>query len=217
MVLVSVLRTAISWAVRQKIIETNPLKEYRLPKSVAKKIYPPTLEELRSMLKFSPRHITRVILIGLYTGARVGPSELFKLEWTHIDFDRKMIYLPCAEKNSQIDIRLVPINQLLFDYLKKWREEDKEHEIPYLIHYEMKPIKTIAKAWKNTLALAGIKRTIRPYDLRHAYATYAIAGGADIKTVAEIMGHSDASMILKTYQHVQIEQKRQAVDIIPSI
>jgi len=67
------------------------------------------------------------------------------------------------------------------------------------------------------LALTGIGRRIRPYDLRHAYATYAIAGGADIKSVAEVMGHADASMILKVYQHVQFCQKQKAVEVVPDL
>lgn len=60
-------------------------------------------------------------------------------------------------------------------------------------------------------------RAIRPYDLRHAYATHSIERGADIKTVAEIMGHSDPSMILKTYQHVSMGQKRSAITLMPAL
>ena len=68
---------------------------------------------------------------------------------------------------------------------------------------------------KEFMRRAGIKRRIRPYDLRHAFATYALAHGADIGAVSRIMGHTDASMILRVYQHVQETQKRQAVEAAP--
>ena len=44
-----------------------------------------------------------------------------------------------------------------------------------------------------------------------------LAGSADIGSVASLMGHLDASMILNTYQHVQDTQKRAAVEAAPDI
>ena len=70
---------------------------------------------------------------------------------------------------------------------------------------------------EGPLRRAGITRRIRPYDLRHAFATEALAGGADIGTVATIMGHADKTMILSTYQHVREEQKRQVVAALPRL
>ena len=58
-------------------------------------------------------------------------------------------------------------------------------------------------------------RAIRPYDLRHAYATYSIRSGADIKTSAEIMGHENARMLLETYEHVDWAQKVRAIENMP--
>ena len=70
-------------------------------------------------------------------------------------------------------------------------------------------------AWKGALKRAGITRRIRLYDLRHAFATEAIAGGADIGTVANLMGHSSATMILKHYQYVTDKQKLTAIEALP--
>lgn len=60
-----------------------------------------------------------------------------------------------------------------------------------------------------------ITSPIRPYDLRHAYATYSIRSGADIKTSAEIMGHENARMILEVYEHVDWAQKVRAIEGMP--
>ncbi|MCL2122936.1 MAG: tyrosine-type recombinase/integrase [Desulfovibrionaceae bacterium] len=80
-----------------------------------------------------------------------------------------------------------------------------------------KPVGNIKSAWKATLKRAGISRRIRPYDLRHAFATQLIAGGADIGTVAELMGHSSPAMLFKTYQHVLTQQKKRAVEALPPL
>lgn len=81
---------------------------------------------------------------------------------------------------------------------------------------EGKKVDSIKKTWAGALHRAGIKRRIRPYDLRHAFATETIATGVDIKTVAQIMG-GDPRMLLEHYQHVADRQKRAAVEALPEI
>lgn len=51
-----------------------------------------------------------------------------------------------------------------------------------------------------------------PYDLRHAFASLALVHGADIKCVAETMGHKNITMLLSVYQHTLFEQRRRAVN-----
>lgn len=57
---------------------------------------------------------------------------------------------------------------------------------------EGKPVKCIHGAWHRTLLRAGIQRRIRPYDLRHAFVTEAIAAGVDIGTVGKLVGHAQS-------------------------
>lgn len=70
---------------------------------------------------------------------------------------------------------------------------------------------------KETLKNAGINRRIRPHDLRHAFSTEMIANGADIGTVAKLLGHSTQAMLLKHYQYVLDKQKKAAVKMLPSL
>ena len=92
---------------------------------------------------------------------------------------------------------------------------DRAQGAEYVIHFMGKPIKSIQRGWKAALRRAGIARNIRPYDLRHAFATEAIAAGADIGTVAKLMGHTSLTMILKHYQHVLNSQKVATMEAIP--
>ena len=100
--------------------------------------------------------------------------------------------------------------------MSEWAIEDAAIGADYIIHFRGKPVGSIKRAWGAALKNAGITRRMRPYDLRHAFATEAIAAGIDVGTVAQLMGH-DPKMLLDHYQHVADKQKRAAVEALPSI
>ncbi len=214
---VSILRAALNWGVRNGILPENPLHDLRLPHARARRIAPPTPQEAQAILWAAAPHIQRVVILGLYAGPRIGPSELFRLEWRDVDLSYAMIRMPTAQKNRLEEGRDIPIRAAIIPLLRAWHERDMAVGIQYVISWGGRPVRSICRAWHTALTHAGISRRLRPYDLRHAFATYALAGSADIGSVARLMGHTDASMILKTYQHVQDTQKRAAVEAAPDI
>lgn len=209
---VSILRTALNWGVSNGLLKTNPLRDLRMPKPKAQRLAPPTPGEAAAILAVAAPHIQRVILLGLYAGPRIGPSELFRLTWHDIDFTRAVLRMPNAKKGSHDEYREIPIRAQLLPMMKAWYSRDRKRGIEYVISYGGKRINSVGQGWRKALKRAGVLRRIRPYDLRHAFATYSLVGNADIGAVAQIMGHSDPSMILKTYQHVQDAQKRAAIE-----
>ena len=66
---------------------------------------------------------------------------------------------------------------------------------------------------KKLLAEAGLPN-IRFHDLRHTFATHALAGGVDAKTLSGILGHTKASFTLDTYAHVTGDMQRHAAKIV---
>ncbi|WP_165176884.1 site-specific integrase [Desulfovibrio sp. ZJ369] len=214
---VSILRAALNWAVRNGLLPANPLHDLRLPRARAQRIAPPTAKEARAILEVAAPHVQRVVILGLCAGPRIGPSELFRLEWRDVDLGTAMLRMPSARKNHLEDGRDIPIRSDLLRILQAWQRHDAALGIRHVISWGGRPVRSICRAWHTALERANIKRRIRPYDLRHAFATYALAGSADIGSVASLMGHVDASMILNTYQHVQDNQKRAAVEAAPDI
>ena len=68
-------------------------------------------------------------------------------------------------------------------------------------------ISTFYKTFKRIVASIG-RPDARPHDLRHTAATVAIAAGADIKSVQDLLGHATASFTLNVYAHTSDQMKK---------
>lgn len=212
----SVLRTVLRWCVEKDLMP--PVIFPTLPQAHYEKCVPPTPEELAAIMAVAAPHIVRVVVLGAQCGVRVGPSEMFKLTWDDVDFSRRILRIHGARKNPNAPWREVPIRESLLPLFQTWREEDAAKGVNYLVSYEgRRLLRQIHGAWEYALRRAGITRRIRPYDLRHAFATELIAAGVDIGTVAKLMGHSTPTMLLTHYQYVMDAQKRSAVEALPDL
>ncbi len=211
----SVFRTVLRWCAEHGLCE--PIRFPKLPPALYEKFIPPTPEELAAILRAAGPHIVRVVILGAQCGVRVGPSELLRLTWDDVDLLQRVLRVHGAKKNPVAPWREVPIRTGLMPLFESWQAEDKRLGVQYLVHYNGRKVASIKTAWRRTLQRAGISRRIRPYDLRHAFATELIAGGVDIGTVAKLMGHNSPAMILSHYQYVLDSQKRAAVEALPEI
>ncbi|MDO4404989.1 MAG: tyrosine-type recombinase/integrase [Atopobiaceae bacterium] len=76
----------------------------------------------------------------------------------------------------------------------------------------------ICKEWKTLSGAFGLSgtqgRAITFHDLRHSFATRAIAAGADVKAVAAVLGHTNAAITLNVYADADPESKRRASDLV---
>lgn len=74
------------------------------------------------------------------------------------------------------------------------------------------------KALASSMGLVGTQgRTPTFHDLRHTFATYAIANGVDVKTVSSILGHANAAMTLNIYASADPNSKRAAAETIEKV
>ena len=176
-----ILRAAYNWAVREGMLRASPLAGLRLPYARSQRLLPPTPAELRQILAVAPKHIQRLVWLGYCTGARPGPSELFRLAWSDVSESAGAALMPCAAKRpGGHDYRKIPLRSDLIDKLRAWRVEDEGCE--WVINYHGKQVKNLGAAWRAALRRAGITRRITVYGLRHAFATESIRAGGDIRS-----------------------------------
>lgn len=208
------LRTVIRWAHECGMIKVLPFM--KLGSAQYARTIPPTPEETARIIAVSPPHLVRVVILGAALGLRVGGSELLALTWDKIDLAEGVVRIDTSRKNPTSPWREVPIRQDLLPVFREWKTADTQAGLAHLVTYKGNPVGSIKKSWATALKNAGIPRRIRPYDLRHTFATQLLSAGTDVGTVAELMGHSSPQMIFKHYQHVLTEQKRRAIESLPA-
>ncbi|MFW6149498.1 MAG: site-specific tyrosine recombinase XerD [Atribacterota bacterium] len=137
------------------------------------------------------------------TGMRV--TELINLKKNDINLEHHL--LKCTGKGSKE--RWIPFNaradQLLQDYINFFRPKlvkNKEIDLLFLnSHGQPLSRHGIFYLVKKYAVMSGIKKKVTPHTLRHTLATHLIENGADLRTVQEMLGHSDISTT-QIYTHV---------------
>lgn len=155
----------------------------------------------------SGRRLREILLSLRLTGAR--PSELCELRWSDLDLDRGVIVLPrhktsrTQKKPKPRTIQLVPAIVRLLALIRR-RNEGAGHV--FVTHLGTPWSRNgIAQKLKRLPAKAGLPADAVLYGLRHHFATRAIVNGVDVKTLAELMGHT-TTRVTETYVHLVGQQ-----------
>lgn len=127
------------------------------------------------------------------TGIRV--TELINLNLGDINLD--LGYVKCCGAKE----RIVPIGRIaikaLEDYILNYRDlflKNKDETSLFVnFHGDRMTRQGFWKIIKHYASVAGIDKDITPYTLRHSFATHLIENGADLKSVQQMLGHTDIS------------------------
>ena len=211
------IQAVLNFAVKRKLVPVNPLAHYERPSRDDEIIQPPSVEEVKKIIAASAPHLVRAVMISYYTGLRPGVAELFRLTWNDVNLIKKTILITSAKKGG-LTSRDIPItNDAFLEQLAQWRDSDQG--AGYIIQYKGRPVKSIKTAWAAAKRRAGIPkdRRLRPYDCRHAFATELLAAGGDLKSVSQMLGHSDVTTTLRKYQHVNMGLLKKTVSNMPDL
>jgi len=212
------IRAVLNWSVKRGYLTRNPAAGFEMPTKDDEIIKPPTQEEVNAILAKSPAHLTRALALSYYTGLRPG-IELYSLAWTSLDCQSRSLLIISAKKNGRPS-RLVPIHPNFYRILLRWYHDDIDDGYPdetTIVHFRDRPVRSIKKAFASAKENAGITRRLRPYDLRHAFASTILEAGGDLKSTSELLGHTRPDTTVRVYQHTNLAMHRSAVNRLPAL
>lgn len=215
---ISCLKSFYKFLIIEKIVKNNPTDGLYMPK--VRKSLPNVLavEEVTLLLNiklnddFSYRN--KAMLELMYaTGLRV--SELVELKLSDIDFNDDIIRI--MGKGSKE--RIIPIGDFAKDYLLEYINKHrgnmlKKMNTDYVFlnnHGKKMTRQGFFKIIKKIAKDAGINTDISPHTLRHSFASHLLKYGADLRTIQELLGHSDISTT-QVYTHIANEELRKNYD-----
>ncbi len=207
----SSLRGFFAYLLEQGSISKNPAKLLDSPKLPTLLPEFLTREEIQRLLERPPLHDRlgqrdRCILELLYAcGLRV--SELCQLQLLDIDQQRRILRI--FGKGSKE--RLVPMHEdamkFMHGYISQWRKLFSPKEDFVFVNRSGRGLtrQYIWKMVKKYALEADIRQNISPHTFRHSFATHLLEGGADLRTVQILLGHSDISAT-EIYTHIQTKR-----------
>jgi integrase len=205
-----------NYAVRERIVESNPVAGIRPVRMDEKLPTPFTVADATAILRTAAEWTPRLVpTLALQFFAGLRPGEALGLDWSAVDFKGKTIRV-MPETSKVRRSRIVPMNQTLIDWLTPYRKArgpvgiQTQNQFDYAVY--RKPIGPATE--QKGVPIAERKPDTRPKGLlaaagvdwiqdgpRKTFATMHFAMGGDAGKTAAILGHSgDAGILYKHYR-----------------
>ncbi|EPX82840.1 Site-specific recombinase XerD [Rubellimicrobium thermophilum DSM 16684] len=141
----------------------------------------------------------------ILTGCRL--NEIMTLKWAYVDLDVPALRLP----DSKTGAKVVHVGQPVVDLLRDAQRIDGN---PWVITGTLpgKPLSDLQPFWQRVRARAGVK-DVRIHDLRHTFASTAVASGQGLPMIGKLLGHTQVQTTGR-YAHLAVEPVRMAADAV---
>lgn len=227
--ILSVLKFILIYAAKEgyPTLSTSLIRAPRRKKREMQTFPSEKLNQLEDILLKSDDNISLGILLTLHTGLRNG--EMCGLRWEDVCFNSKTVRIrrtveriadldPLTPRKTKVIVsepktdssrREIPLPHVLCRYLKARRSDPET----YILTGTDKPCEphTLYVRYERFLRRHGFEGYTF-HALRHTFATRGIEAGVDVKSLSEILGHSDVTTTLRCYVHSSIEQKRRQME-----
>ena len=227
--IVNVLKPILKYCEKEYKCSINENK-IKLPKLQSKMLKVLNKKEKRKLTNYciEENSLKSIgILLCLNTGLRIG--EICSLRWENIDLEAKIINVKKTlqrvyirkDKRTKIiigppktstSIRSIPISNKLYNILQPLKKKYKSDNFFLTGSSDkfMEP-RTYQNIYKKILKKSKVKN-YKFHILRHTFATDCVQVGMDIKSLSEILGHSDVNMTLNIYVHSSYKMKKKFLE-----
>lgn len=218
----SMARGFFSWAVRTNRISSDP--SLRLASPRAARRLPQVLDQRqagelmdvalqRAADQPGPTAARDVAILEVLYGAGLRVAELCALDMSSVDRGRHLLRIEAGKGNKD---RMVPIGLPALQALDTWMvrrvewAKDASGRALFLgVRGKRIDPRVVRRVVHHHLQLVGDAPDSGPHGLRHAMATHLLEGGADLRSVQEILGHSSVGTT-QIYTHVSNDRLQQA-------
>lgn len=221
-----VLHQAMDVAVRECLISKNPTNNTTLPKKEKEEMQVLNEEELERFTKeFEKDEDWRdFFYTEITTGLRQG--EICGLKWSDYNeysgtltinrsikvYKGEVIEGETKTGNGKRTFYLPPSTMNVLNE-RRWNAQSE-----WIFWNPIKPEIPVSPQSAYSIMKKILKKadlpSIRFHDLRHTFATHALASGVDAKTLSVILGHANASFTLDTYAHITTDMQKRASEIV---
>ncbi len=218
----SAIRSFFHFLERKGLLQSNPAADISSPKQGK---YIPThlpVDEMFRLLegpdRAKPLGLRDLAILEVLYSCGIRVSELSGLNLSSIDFHQRLVKV-LGKGNKE---RIVPIGRkalrAIESYveatrpLRKKAQRDLQDE-PLFINFRGGRLtnRSIGRIVKKYASQCGLMTEITPHSLRHTFATHLLDGGADLRSVQELLGHASLSTTQK-YTHVSLEKLMEVYD-----
>ena len=210
----SAVRSLFRFACREGVVSANPAETIRTPKQgrrLPRHLRPGEIETLLEAVDGSdPLALRdRAMLELLYAaGLRVG--ELVSLDWGDIDLSGRVLRVLGKGGKERMVPFGAPAAAALEEWLAAWGSKSTESwdvDRPVFLNHRGGRLtaRSVRRILDRYVAEARIAPGVHPHTLRHTFATHLLEGGADLRAIQELLGHSSLATTQR-YTHLEIER-----------
>ena len=163
------------------------------------------IDQIMSVFGDEPKDVLDHAILETIYGLGLRVSECCSLKIAQINLEDG--FAKILGKGSKE--RLVPIPKGTAEVMKRYFNSVrpmwmKKNTNSFFINRKGRPVtpRYVENMLKSVVEGTGIKKSITPHKLRHSYATHLLEGGTDLRTIQELLGHSDISTT-EIYTHVE--------------
>ena len=214
------LRSLFRYCCREQLAATNPAKALRTPRAGRRLPHFLATEQVAQLLEAPPANQPmglrdRAILETLYTaGLRVAELAALNVE----SWDRDADILRVIGKGRKE--RVAPVGRYAAVALSRWLEvrspdpgASATHQGAMFLNKRGRRLTTrsVGRLLEKYIRQTGLDRLTTPHTLRHSFATHLLDGGADLRSVQELLGHKSLTTT-QIYTHVSTKRLRETYE-----
>ena len=188
------------WHIRSaQMARITPKSSQKLPDLLSQKEAFDLINTAKTTATHAQSYLRNLALIEILYGCGLRVSEVSQLNWNHVNITQATVRVIGKGQKE----REVPIGEHALSALVEYSMQHQTSTGPIFLNAKGNRLsnRSIQRIVHNYSVLSGLRNDIHPHTLRHSYATHLLDGGADLRIVQELLGHSTPSAT-QVYTHV---------------